>query len=64
MADDKTNQAPEAQAKNAAWQEHKDRQGRDWLKLTYAQRLQWLEQAKQFASLALQAAQQRKSTSD
>jgi len=38
------------------WDAHADAQRRAWLKLTYAQRLAWLEQAKRFCSQALGAA--------
>lgn len=39
---------------------HAAEQQRAWLRLSYAQRLEWLEQAKRFAALALEAAQRRK----
>jgi len=42
------------------WQQHNDDQARAWLRLTYSQRFQWLEQAKAFAELALAAAAKRK----
>ena len=45
---------------NDSWQLHADEQAKAWLRLSYAQRLQWLEQAKEFAQLALQAAAARR----
>jgi len=38
------------------WEDHERQQRRAWLALTYAQRLQWLEEAKEFAAAALGAA--------
>jgi hypothetical protein len=35
------------------WRRHADEQRRAWRRLSYAQRLQWLEQAKRFQSQAL-----------
>jgi hypothetical protein len=42
------------------WTAHADEQRRAWLKLSHAQRLEWLEQAKQFAAEAMAAAQRRR----
>ena len=39
--------------------EHRREQRRERLRLTYRQRLEWLEQAKRFAARALEAAKQR-----
>ena len=38
------------------WERHREEQRRSWLKLSAAQRLRWLEQAKRFAAVALGAA--------
>jgi hypothetical protein len=39
---------------------HRDAQRRAWLRLSYRQRLDWLEQAKRFAARALAAARARR----
>lgn len=39
-------------------EQHRE-QRRAWLRLTYLQRLEWLEQAKRFAARALEAARRR-----
>lgn len=38
------------------WEIHVEEQRRRWLRLTYAERLRWLEQAKRFHAVALGAA--------
>lgn len=40
----------------SGWDRHADQQRRAWLRLSYAERLRWLEQAKQFYKVALGAA--------
>lgn len=40
----------------SGWDRHADQQRRAWLRLSYAERLRWLEQAKQFQQVALGAA--------
>lgn len=42
-----------------AFDDHRSEQRRAWLRLTYRQRIEWLEQAKQFAARALEAAKKR-----
>jgi len=37
------------------WKSHEEQQRRAWLRLTPAQRLAWLEEAKQFADTAKRA---------
>jgi predicted GIY-YIG superfamily endonuclease len=44
---------------NARFEEHRREQRRAWLRLTHRQRLDWLEQAKRFATRALAAARER-----
>ena len=44
-------------ADGKGWADHTEEQRRAWLRLTYAQRLAWLEQAKEFCARALGAAQ-------
>lgn len=41
------------------WRRHAEEQRRAWRKLTYLERLRWLEQAKQFQRQALGAARRR-----
>ena len=41
---------------NDAWESHEIEQQRAWLGLSHMARLMWLEQAKEFAKLALEAA--------
>jgi hypothetical protein len=41
------------------WEQHREAQRRAWLRLSYAERLRWLEQAKRFARLALASARRR-----
>ncbi len=43
------------------WKAHEEEQRRSWLRLTPAQRLAWLEGAKEFARQALGAAHRRPS---
>jgi hypothetical protein len=42
------------------WEQHREAQRRAWLRLSYAERLRWLEQAKRFAERALDAARERR----
>lgn len=42
------------------WEQHGEAQRRAWLRLSYAERLRWLEQAKRFARLAFAAARRRR----
>jgi hypothetical protein len=44
----------------SGWEQHREEQRRAWLRLSYAERLRWLENAKRFARLALEAARRRK----
>lgn len=44
------------------WKAHEEEQRRSWLRLTPAQRLAWLEDAKEFAREALGAAHRKRST--
>ena len=39
---------------------HREAQRRAWLRLSYAERLRWLDQAKRFARLALESARKRR----
>jgi hypothetical protein len=48
----------EAPSENAL-DSHRSEQRRAWLRLTHRQRIEWLEQAKRFAALALEAARKR-----
>jgi hypothetical protein len=41
--------------------QHRREQRRAWLRLTYRERLRWLEEAKGFAAKALEAARARRS---
>ena len=41
------------------WHAHERDQGAAWLRLTHLQRLRWLDGAKRFAKLALEAAKAR-----
>ena len=50
----------EGDKKRELYKAHKREQRLYWLKLSYAERLAWLDQAKQFATLAVDAAQRRK----
>jgi hypothetical protein len=43
----------------AGFEAHRREQRRAWLRLTYRERLAWLEQAKRFAARALGAARRR-----
>jgi hypothetical protein len=45
--------------RDTGFEEHRREQRRAWLRLTYLQRLEWLEQAKRFAARALEAARIR-----
>jgi len=45
--------------KRELWKVHQREQRLSWLKLSYAERLLWLDQAKQFAATAISAAQNR-----
>lgn len=45
--------------RESGFDEQRREQRRAWLRLTYLQRLQWLEQAKRFAARALEAARAR-----
>ncbi len=42
------------------WAQHLESQRRAWLRLSHAERLRWLENAKRFARSALQAARKRR----
>jgi hypothetical protein len=42
------------------WEAHRREQRRSWLRLSHAERIRWLDQAKQFVALATGAAQLRK----
>jgi hypothetical protein len=44
------------------WATHAMEQRRAWLRLSYADRLRWLEQAKRFAEQALRAAKERRAS--
>ncbi len=46
----------EAELSAQAWERHLEDQARAWLRLTFEQRLEWLEGAKEFAREALGAA--------
>jgi hypothetical protein len=46
------------------WAQHREEQRRAWLRLSYAERLRWLEQAKRFVALAKGAATRRKAPRD
>jgi hypothetical protein len=43
-------------ADSSGWQRHAEEQRRAWLRLSFAERLRWLEQAKRFQQVALGAA--------
>lgn len=45
--------------RESGFDEHHREQRRAWLRLTFLQRLEWLEQAKRFAARALEAAKHR-----
>jgi hypothetical protein len=49
-----------AERRQPGWELHREEQRRAWLQLSYAERLRWLEQAKRFARLALDAARKRR----
>ncbi len=49
-----------ATTEDSRWQQHREAQRRAWLRLGYAERLRWLEQAKRFARTALEAAKKRR----
>ena len=42
------------------WEAHRREQRRSWLRLSYTERIRWLDQAKQFVASATGAARQRK----
>jgi hypothetical protein len=42
--------------RGSGWDRHADEQRRSWLRLSHAERLRWLEQAKRFYEVALGAA--------
>lgn len=42
-----------------SFERHRGEQRRAWLRLSYRERLEWLEQAKRFAAKALAAARKR-----
>lgn len=46
--------------REAAWRTHETEQRRAWLRLSYAERLAWLEQAKQFCAESLGAARPKR----
>jgi hypothetical protein len=46
-------------AEQSGWEQHREAQRRAWLRLSYAERLRWLEEAKRFAKVALEAARKR-----
>ena len=48
----------------AGWAAHDDEQRRAWRRLSPAQRLEWLEQAKEFAAQARAAAAARQASKD
>jgi hypothetical protein len=43
-----------------SFEAHRREQVRAWLRTTYRERLEWLEQAKRFAAKALEAARKRR----
>jgi hypothetical protein len=45
--------------RGGGYEAHRHAQRRAWLRLSYRQRLDWLEQAKRFAARALAAARRR-----
>jgi hypothetical protein len=45
--------------RSTGWDRHAAEQRRAWLRLTYAERLRWLEEAKRFHGVALGAARRR-----
>jgi hypothetical protein len=55
-----TEKAPRPEREARGWEEHRSEQQRAWLRLTYRQRLEWLEGAKRFAARALEAARLRR----
>jgi len=44
----------------SGFERHRREQRRAWLRLSYRERLEWLEQAKRFATRALEAARERR----
>lgn len=48
----------------SGWEQHREAQRRAWLRLSYAERLRWLEEAKRFARLALASARKRRKARD
>jgi len=44
----------------SGWEQHRESQRRAWLRLSYAERLRWLAEAKRFAKAALEAARKRR----
>jgi hypothetical protein len=44
----------------SGFERHRREQRRAWLRLSYRERLEWLEQAKRFATRALEAARARR----
>jgi hypothetical protein len=49
----------EKDPKREFWKAHQREQRLAWLKLNYAERIRWLDQAKQFAVIAVDAAKKR-----
>ncbi len=45
--------------RSSSFERHRREQLRAWLRLTFRERLEWLEQAKRFAARALAAARSR-----
>lgn len=43
----------------SGWEQHRESQRRSWLRLSYAERLRWLEDAKRFVKAAMEAARKR-----
>jgi hypothetical protein len=52
-----------SEATSKAFEQRRAEQRRAWARLSYRERLAWLEQAKQFAAKALAAARARKGES-
>jgi hypothetical protein len=42
------------------WRTHEAEQLRAWMRLSFLERLRWLDQAKRFAALAVEAARKRR----
>lgn len=49
-----------SEPRSTAFEDHAREQARAWLRLSHADRLRWLEEAKRFAAKALAAAAKRK----